>query len=267
MILNIIVTVIILSLMGWFCYFNYKKCKDDLEKSLYILLFCVSATPIIIYYLDRYNVPTLLGWNINVNSQNWLNFFATYSSSIVSAIISAYVLIMVTMLQIKKNNEDNLKRDFENMRIQNMPIIKYDLNACDFMLTKTEIKTKYEENNKYVLNINLKNIGLNAVKSIKVDFDSEINNNKILHLLGRNTQISLEKTEQLSINKCFNLKYSDNSYNMQLILYYQDMLNNWYKQVIEIEYSTTDQSTVGGYIGKVTYIVNTEALIDKENIK
>ena len=26
-----------------------------------------------------------------------------------------------------------------------MPIIKYDLNAYDFMSTKTEIKTKYEE--------------------------------------------------------------------------------------------------------------------------
>ena len=36
MILNVIIVVLILLGMGVFCYINYKRCKDDLEKSLYI---------------------------------------------------------------------------------------------------------------------------------------------------------------------------------------------------------------------------------------
>ena len=112
MILNVIIVVLILLGMGVFCYINYKRCKDDLEKSLYILLFFVSIIPISLYYLDRYNIPTLLGWSVNVNSQNWLSFLASYSSGVISAIIGAVVLVIVTIVQIKKNNEDSIKRIF-----------------------------------------------------------------------------------------------------------------------------------------------------------
>ena len=114
MIINILITIIILGIIAYFCYINYKKCKNDLEKTLYILLFLVSMVPIAIYYLDRYNVPTYLGWNINVNSQNWLAFLANYSAGIISSVISAVVLVIVTILQIKKNNEDNSYHFIDN---------------------------------------------------------------------------------------------------------------------------------------------------------
>ena len=129
MVINILTTIIILGIIANFCYINYKKCKDDLEKSLYILLFFVSMVPIVIYYLDRYNIPTYLGWSVNVNSQNWLGFLANYSAGIISAVISAVVLVIVTILQIKKNNEDNIERDKENLRVQNMPILKYSIDT------------------------------------------------------------------------------------------------------------------------------------------
>lgn len=65
--------------------------------------------PIVIYYLDRYDVPTYLGWNINVDSQNWLSFLANYSAGIISAVISAVVLVIVTILQIKRTMRTILK--------------------------------------------------------------------------------------------------------------------------------------------------------------
>lgn len=102
MIINILITIIILGIIAYFCYINYKKCKNDLEKTLYILLFLVSMVPIAIYYLDRYNVPTYLGWNINVNSQNWLAFLANYSAGIISSVIIAVVLVIVTYYRLKK---------------------------------------------------------------------------------------------------------------------------------------------------------------------
>ena len=165
MVINILTTIIILGMIAVFCYINYRKCKDDLEKSLYILLFFVSMVPIVIYYLDRYDVPTYLGWNINVDSQNWLSFLANYSAGIISAgiisaVISAVVLVIVTILQIKKNNEDNIERDKENLRVQNMPILKYAIDTDDKGKGELEelIITNVDNGQAYSLNISIKNI-------------------------------------------------------------------------------------------------------------
>jgi len=231
MILNIIITVIILGVTAWFCYFNYKKCEDDLEKSLYILLFCVSSTPIVIYYLDRYNVPTWLGWSINVNSQNWLSFLASYSSGIMSAIISAVVLVIVTILQIKKNNEDTIKRDSENMRFQNMPILKYSFDTEKRGNSDLDelIITNIEDGIPYKFNIYLKNIGLNNIKNLKVDFTSDLINNSTDRIFGKNSIEVMEKGEEKIIRKIFSLKQSDTPYKIIINVYYQDVLSNWYK--------------------------------------
>jgi len=269
MIINIIISAIILGLAGWFCYFNYKKCEDDLEKSLYILLFFVYATPIFIYYLDRYNVPTWLGWNVNVNSQNWLSFMANYSSSVISAIISAVVLVIVTIVQINKNNEDNRKRDKENMRLQNMPILKYTFNSEE---TKTRdldelIITNIEDGIPYTFNIYLKNIGLNNIKNLKVDLTSDFINNSTERILGKNSIEVMEKGEEIIIRKFFSLKHSDIPYKITIRVYYQDVLSNWYNQVVEVKYTATNIFKPGGYIGIIDYQVKEEEQINIGEIK
>jgi len=90
------------------------------------LLFFITLVPIVIYYLDRYNVPTYMGWATDVNSQNWLAFLANYSAGIMSAVIGAIVLVLVTIWQINRNKQDSIERDKQNLRIQNMPILKYN---------------------------------------------------------------------------------------------------------------------------------------------
>lgn len=268
MILNIIITVIILGLTAWFCYFNYKKCKNDLEKSIYILLFCVSAIPIVIYYLDRYNVPTWLGWSVNVNSQNWLSFMANYSSSVISAIISAVILVIVTILQIQKNNEDNIKRDNKNMRLQNMPILKYTFNSEENGTGELEelIITNIENGRPYKLNIHLKNIGLNNIKNLKVDFKSDLINNSTCRLLGKQSIEVMEKGEEKIIRKIFSLQDSDTPYDITIIVYYQDVLSNWYKQEVEVKYTATNVFKPGGYIGIIDSQVREEEEINIEEI-
>ena len=37
--------------------------------------------------------------------------------------------IYIAVNQIKKNNEENERRDKENLRIQNMPLLKYNINT------------------------------------------------------------------------------------------------------------------------------------------
>lgn len=73
-----LISVIIFGLIIYFVYKSTKKSNSLLEEISYIILAIVSATILMIYYLDRYNIPTELGWTVNVNTQNWLNFIGTY---------------------------------------------------------------------------------------------------------------------------------------------------------------------------------------------
>lgn len=268
MIINILTTIIIMGMIAVFCYINYKKCKDDLEKSLYILLFFVSVVPIAIYYLDRYDVPTYLGWSINVNSQNWLSFLANYSSGIISAIISAVVLVIVTILQIKKNNEDNIERDKENLRVQNMPILKYCIDTENKSEGTIEelIITNIDNGNVYNLNISIKNIGLNNIKNIKVDFRSSLINNSIYRILGNQSVEVLEKEQNIMLNKFFSLKCSEKPYDFSVVVYYEDVLSNWYRQILDIHYTATNISK-DGYVGIVRYEVNKEERIEEKEVE
>lgn len=268
MVINILTTIIILVMIAVFCYINYRKCKDDLEKSLYILLFFVSMVPIVIYYLDRYDVPTYLGWSINVDSQNWLSFLANYSAGIISAVISAVVLVIVTILQIKKNNEDNIERDKENLRVQNMPILKYAIDTEDKGKCELEelIITNVDNGQAYSLNISIKNIGLNNIKNIKVDFKSPLINKSIYRILGSCSLEVLEKGEEIIINRFFSLKSSEEPYDMDIIVYYEDVLSNWYRQILKVHYTATSISK-GGYIGIARYEVNKEELIKETDIE
>ncbi len=268
MVINILTTIIILGIIANFCYINYKKCKDDLEKSLYILLFFVSMVPIVIYYLDRYNIPTYLGWSVNVNSQNWLGFLANYSAGIISAVISAVVLVIVTILQIKKNNEDNIERDKENLRVQNMPILKYSIDTENKGKGELEelIITNVDNGHAYSLNISIKNIGLNNIKNIKVDFKSPLINNSTYRILGNYSLEVFEKGEERTINKFFSLKSSKEPYDMDIIVYYEDVLSNWYRQILNVHYTATN-ILKGEYIGIVRYEVNKEEIIKEKDIE
>lgn len=106
-----------------------EKSRGKVEQALYIILAIINSIMLIIYYVDRFNIPTELDWATNVNTQNWLNFISTYFSTGINTGIAALVSVLVTKYQIKKNNEDNEKRDKENLRIQNMPMLKYEITT------------------------------------------------------------------------------------------------------------------------------------------
>ena len=172
MIMIIFVSIVIIIVSAYFCYKNYKKCKDDLEKTLYIMLFIAIFTPLTIYYIDRYNIPSLLNWNKNVNTQNWLSFFATYSASIIGAFIGAIFLVLVTIMQINKNNEDNLKRDKEERKINNMPLLQYFLDdVCTSNKLPKILETKIDNGIIGEINLRIKNIGMNAVKKCVIKIE------------------------------------------------------------------------------------------------
>ena len=178
------------------------------------------------------------------------------------------MLLWVTAIQIKTNREDNEKRDNETLRIQNLPLLKYDIKAEDEELNiKNSLPTKYTKNNvvnlkAYPLNITIKNIGANAIRNMKVYMESDFVDESVC-LLGEKTQVPIEKNDIENIVRWIDLPQEENNYNIKLKVCYEDILTKWYEQEVVIEYKVTKyHSGCNTYID-IDYIVREEVLVDK----
>lgn len=266
MLIEIISFIIILLVIFMLAKLNYKKCETEGEKVIFIFYVTIISIPIILYYLDLWNIPSRLNLMKNINSQNWLGFIFTYVSTIVSSVMGVTTSIYIAFIQIRKNNEDNEKRDKENLRIQNMPLLKYNINTerkCEGEISELII-TSVKDGKPYELNFSFKNIGLNSVKNIIIDYESDVTNS-IYRLSEKNNIIPMEKGEEIESNHFLSLELNSTT-NMKLIVYYEDVLNNWYRQVVNITYSASSVFEKGNYIGRVRYSIENEEIIEESNI-
>lgn len=249
-------------------YKAIKKTNSITERILEIVLAVVLFSIVSIYYLDRFDIPTKLNWTSNIDTKSWLSFISSYLTGIITAVIAALVAVWTTIYQIKKNNEENEKRDKKNLKIQNMPILKYNINAekSDAEGIDDLIPTNMDHlaHNIYYLNIVIKNIGMNNVRNIIIDFS--LIGDSTYRFIGDGTINPLEKGDTIELNKYFSVKASDKPYEMKLIIYYQDLLSNWYKQKISINYYASNHYSKGFYYGSITYNVEKEIEIEEKEI-
>ena len=206
---NIILFIITLTIICLTLYFIYKsteKSNSLVEKISYIILATVDSAILIIYYFDRFNVATELGWNTNVNTQNWLNFIATYTTGIISAGIAALVSVFVTIYQIR--------------------------NAS---VKLTQLDTNIEENKGVTqqITLSLKNIGLNSIRKYYMKIESNILKHKYIFEIAKESVI--EKGQEVIIPFVLRLK-TEEIYNFKITLYYQDLVFNIYEQDVILEY-------------------------------
>lgn len=257
-----IITTIIIILSLYFIYRSVKKSNSLAEKICYIILAIVDATILIIYYLDRFNVPTEFGWNANINTQNWLNFIATYTTGIISAGIAALVSVFVTIYQIKKNNEENDKRDKENFRIQNMPLLKYDcVQGRNTSVELTQLDTNIEEDKGVIqqITLSLKNIGLNSIRKYYMKIESNILKRKYIFEIAKESVV--EKGQEVIIPFVLRLK-TEEIYNFKITLYYQDLVFNIYEQDVKLEYKLSSVNDGLNYYSDYKFMVQEEKQID-----
>lgn len=262
MIIEIILVVSSLIILDRLMLNNIKKSKDNIEKIVGIITIIISNIFLIIYYVDRFNLPTILKINTNIDTQNWLIIITTCIASIISATIGGLIAFGIARDQIKENNKQNS----ENLRIQTMPMLKYEIEtegANDkeidiehLIITNCEDKTSRP----YNLFISIKNIGLNNVKRILVDFESEMVDSTY-RIMGKHSLVPIEKNETKQIYRYFALE-SGKEYEIKLKVYYEDVLQNWYCQIVDINYNATEISNGSYPMGIVNYKVNEEELID-----
>ena len=77
MMIEIISFIIVFTIIFIFARLNYKKCNEGGEKIIFIFYVIIVSIPIIIYYLDLWNIPSQLNLTKNIASQNWLGLLVT----------------------------------------------------------------------------------------------------------------------------------------------------------------------------------------------
>lgn len=268
-IITCIILIIILVLLLYFCYCLSKKDFSTIYEKVAYLAWCIVLLLIFgIYFLDRYNIPTELEIATNVNTQNWLNVIVNYTTTILNMIVTSAVSIYIAMYQIRKNIKESIQRDTENLRIQNMPILKYYIDSENRAKDNLDalIITNSEDEHRYNLNISIKNVGTNTIKNIKMDIKAHFIDNSLYRIFGKNSVEVLEKGEKIEVNRYFSLDFSKKPYEIFIIVYYEDVLSNWYRQILKVKYIATSICD-GDYIGIVDYTVEKEEVIKKEDVE
>ena len=137
-IVNILVSIYTIY-MTYKLYREYKEIKKLNGKVVFWLIFAVIVIPVVLYYLDRYDIASKFKLVSSNNSDRWFTFLSSYLSTIVSAIIGAIALVIMTLYQLEDQREKNL----EDRRINNLPFLQYNFTTEDSTINgKTyELKT------------------------------------------------------------------------------------------------------------------------------
>lgn len=223
---------------------GYKDSKSDFEKVLYTMISLAIMFPLIVYYLDRYNIPSKFGYTENIISSDWVSILTNYSAAIISTLLSAVFLIFITFKQMDETYKDNIKLNNETQRIQNLPLLRYD-----FTHERLEGEM-FDENKKWIFSnqgdsnidsidftMEIENIGLNTVRKVYLEAESELFNKKEIFELCNQSNIekSQKKKKEFIITNV-----AKGTYKIEIIVYYQDLLKNWYKQKVHLTISVTN---------------------------
>lgn len=235
---NIIVTFFLLIITSVFLLYiikSYKSAETLFEKLVLISTIFIIMIPIIVYYLDRYNIPSKIHYIDNIDVSNWYTFMSSYLAAISGSIISGIILIRITFKQLKI--EDNRKKEelLVSQKVNNMPIFRYEFNsyskkANSHILVMSEIEN--HSNDSCIVNFDVENIGLNTAKNISCCIKT-IDNRFFCHSLDTIPVLKVGLVESFGLLTYFDFKKSKKR-DIIVTFYYDDLFNNHYKQDISV---------------------------------
>ena len=232
--LLIYILVITISMVS--LYIQFRRVKNITDYIVLWLLIIILFSPLILYYTDLFDIPTKIGLMKNVDTSKWFDFTTSYMSTIIGTLVSSLIVIITVIKQIEVQNNSSK----EDKRIENAPLMKYYLQN-EYVETKGQDLILNSEGRVYNIFFGIENIGLNHAKKIEIELNSEEDNWKRKFKI-ENEQSILKKEEIYWFD--FVLNYKKKSKTNKLlkikILYY-DMLNNQYEQMINIDYTISNE--------------------------
>lgn len=264
MVIKIILLIIILVITYFVFKKMYKKCEDNFEKILFWIYIVLSSFIMILYYCDKFNVPSALKWSENVDTQNWLTVLSNFGTTILAEVVGGFILIFVTKMQIDENNSFNLKRDSEERRINNLPLLTYTF--IEFYTggdNEYFLPSNFDSGKRVDIVLKVKNIGMNAIRKCYIEISGETL--KCNCYCPLDIQSSLDKGEEKII--AFFIELPVNTYKYNFTFYYEDLLHNWYSQDLKLDYEVTNFSDgLTNYV-KYLYKLYDEKIIEEPKIK
>lgn len=236
MLIVVIVYVLVIFGIAIWLKREFKNCKSDVELIVFVLYFLITLTPMIIYLCDVFNIPSNFNMTKNINTQSWLGGLISYTSSVISAIISAIVSIKLVFVQIRKNSEDTEKRDKKNWRLQNMPVMSYEFFVDSADERPFSLETGIKDGTLGDIDLLIKNVGLNNARDLKIIIEGDVvRKDKFIdiRILEKNQAKTILLTGYFKINE---------KYNFKIKVIYKDLLFNEYEQEIKFVYILSNRS-------------------------
>lgn len=98
------ITLILIAFLCW--HWRVKKSEKVWEEPFYFIMCTMVSVPYTLYLLDKYNLPTAMGWvNDNINTQNWFSLIGNCLGVFVSAVLGGIFLFVATRIQIDHEDE------------------------------------------------------------------------------------------------------------------------------------------------------------------
>lgn len=267
MIINIIgwVIIIILYILS-FKFFKTQlidKAQSIYEKITIILVFIILVIPFFLYIVDYYNIPTKFSFTKSVELKRWVDFIFNYTAIIAGSVVSGIILLIITLLQIESQNKSNK----EDRRINNLPIIDYDIKLYCDDTTIPKIDLCKENNNQLLeVYIELKNIGMNIVRKSFINIKTDLLNDDYDYELPNRGLIKKDDKNGL----IFRMPKDNDEIEIRFIVKYQDILFNWYQQEVLVNMTDIQYMKIIGVSSKINKDIKDEIKLDKDivlNIK
>ncbi len=244
-----------------------KAYKEDYSlnaKTLFWGLIVLFLLPFTLFFLEKYDFAANINLLKDYELNRWFNFLSEYFAAIVGSTIGAVALIIMTRLQYESECE-NIN---EQNRINNLPLLSYTIDVVPYnvVLPFVDITDDNDDNNVFV-KIAIKNIGLNSVRKCYIECNAR-NIQIKKYSCKLDEQDVIEKTQEKYLLYKFPIR---NNYKLKFVIKYQDVLFNWYEQIVEVEISDImlrNKGSINSKIDcKIVKNVQDEKVVSEEDLK
>lgn len=241
---------------------DFKNEKDIFVRIAMVLGISSIILPSIVYFADYYNISAFFNKKGTLNSIEWFQFVSMLASSISGACISGVILYLFNQQQLNYQRHESS----ESKRIENAPLMKYFVIVSkqqDYLFRK-QVNSIEKDSYDYSILLNVANIGLNHAKHVRFEIPNiEGACDNIFNL--DNSQSILKKDNDVWICLDFEFHYKKELVkNIKIDVYYEDMLNNNYKQELQFDAKLTSVNNGKFYL--MTIIDNNLKVEDEKLI-
>ncbi len=229
-ILGLILLIVVLTAF----YIHFAKRSKSLIEKIFLIIICLTlGTVYFLYYLDYFNIPTLLKWNMGIDTNTWINCIFM----LLSSILGGAIVLVSTKWQIDEVDKKEKARNKGEFRINKRDI---DNKICRIDINFRQKESKCE--NMAVKGLFIKNVGktpinefLIVTKDKRTYFAVDVNKKEYKGGPEKRTKLHYANKilpgESIMLAITYEEKYTNKNHS-NLTVYYRDDYDNYYEQII-----------------------------------